>query len=400
MQTVPRDPLAVAIGIKETREKNSCMTTCLFIGSAVLLSARFNCAFSHETPLRLLRFCDRSAALVGHCFELPAGTRIGRRRGFECPVHLRLLHQLHKRFGRKTHFLQIEPAILHRAARRIAAQFTQGGYDAVFSPGTVRAVFLPASIPVLAYLDASKVSWIRTYFGLNTLCERSRRHVGAVDRSSLGHNSMTFFASHWAVAEAARDYGIPMDRMAVVPFGANLVDPPTRAEVEAWIETGQLASGRSIARTRGEVDGPHPSRLRTHGAASAWAYQGACINSRLLWMAVGSSSRAGMRTSDSWPCRSGWHAGEVIEEALTEPGIIDRAGHHRPRRAGLDAPASISPWCANSDARSTRCRLLPTEPCRAIFTARRLVNLHRLVGHQPLEAASSLLPTLSLSWLR
>lgn len=156
---------------------------------------------------------------------------------FECPVHLRLLHQLHKRFGRKSHILQIEPAILHRAARRIAARFTQGGYDAVFSPGTTPPVYalVPASIPVFAYLDASKVSWIRTYFGLNTICERSRRHVEAVDRASLGHNAMTFFASHWAVAEAARDYGIPMDRMAVVPFGANLVDPPTRAEVEGWI---------------------------------------------------------------------------------------------------------------------------------------------------------------------
>ena len=32
-----------------------------------------------------------------------------------------------------------------------------------------------------------------------------------------------------------------------------------------------------------------------------------------------------MRTSDSWPCGSGRDAGEVIEEALTDPGIIDRA---------------------------------------------------------------------------
>ena len=113
-------------------------------------------------------------------------------------------------------------------SRRLRRRFQPGHGVPVYA-------FLPASIPVFAYLDASKVSWIRTYFGLNTLCKRSRRHVEAVDRSSLGHNAMTFFASHWAVAEAARDYGIPMDRMAVVPFGANLVDPPTRAEVEAWI---------------------------------------------------------------------------------------------------------------------------------------------------------------------
>src|SRR3954471_14980205 len=85
---------------------------------------------------------------------------------FDCPLPLRLLHQWHKFFGKKTHVLQIEPEILRRAARRIAARFAEGGYDAVFSPGTGVPVYalLPASIPVFSYLDATKRSWIETYF--------------------------------------------------------------------------------------------------------------------------------------------------------------------------------------------------------------------------------------------
>jgi glycosyltransferase involved in cell wall biosynthesis len=124
------------------------------------------------------------------------------------------------------------------APRRIAAHFNAGGYDAVFSPGTGVPVYahLPASIPVFSYLDATKRSWIRTYFGMETLCARSRAHVDAVDRVSLGNNSLTFFSSEWARDEAERDYGIATDRMAVVPFGANLVDPPTKAEVKTWID--------------------------------------------------------------------------------------------------------------------------------------------------------------------
>jgi glycosyltransferase involved in cell wall biosynthesis len=160
---------------------------------------------------------------------------------FECPPHLRVLHQCYKKFGRKTHLLQIEPAILRRAAQRIAARFAQGDCDAVFSPGTGVPVYalLPASIPTFAYLDATKASWIRTYFGLESLCARSRRHVDEIDRASLNHNAITFFASQWGVDQAMADYGIAPEKLAVVPFGANLVDPPSRSEVEAWISTRQ-----------------------------------------------------------------------------------------------------------------------------------------------------------------
>jgi glycosyltransferase involved in cell wall biosynthesis len=156
---------------------------------------------------------------------------------FECPRPLRLLHQLHKRLGRKTHYLQIEPAVLRRAARRIAERFARGDCDAVFCPGTGVPVhaYVPAAVPVFAYLDATKRSWIATYFGLGTLSTRSRRHVDEADRAGLRNNTRTFFSSDWAMAEAARDYGVPPGRMAVVPFGANLAEAPARPEVEAWI---------------------------------------------------------------------------------------------------------------------------------------------------------------------
>jgi glycosyltransferase involved in cell wall biosynthesis len=158
---------------------------------------------------------------------------------FDCPLLLRLRHQFHRRLGRKTHYLQIEPAILRRAAGRIAARFDQGDCDGVFCPGTGVPVFtyLPARIPVFTYLDATKRAWIDTYFGLETLCPRSRRAVDEVDRESLQNNTLTIFSSDWARSGAAQHYGVPADRMAVVPFGANLLEAPERTEVESWIAT-------------------------------------------------------------------------------------------------------------------------------------------------------------------
>ena len=156
---------------------------------------------------------------------------------FECPLHLRLLHQFYKRIGRKTHSLQSEPAVLRRAAARIATRFAQGNCNAVFIPGSGVPVYacVPGNIPVFTYLDATKLSWIRTYFGEDTLTARSRRHIDAVDCTSLKNATKTFFSSQWALDEAEQDYDVPPDRTAVVPFGANLVEPPARADVDAWI---------------------------------------------------------------------------------------------------------------------------------------------------------------------
>jgi glycosyltransferase involved in cell wall biosynthesis len=153
------------------------------------------------------------------------------------PWHVRLLHQWHKRTSRKIHFLQIEPTILKRAARRIEERFARGDCDAVFSPGTGVPVYAYVSptVPVFSYLDASKLSWIRTYFGEHTLCARSRQHVREVDRVSFSRNRLTIFSSEWATDEAMRDYGLPASHFAVVPFGANLAETPIRSDVEGWI---------------------------------------------------------------------------------------------------------------------------------------------------------------------
>ncbi len=194
----------------------------------------YTCADNANDPLLwsgTVWNCQRAFASIG-C-EVELFDKIP----FECPPHLRLLHQLHKRLGKKIHLLQLEPALLHRAARRIEARFARGDCDAIVSLGTGVPVYtyIDPSIPVFSYLDATKLTWIRTYFGLDTLCARSRRHVDATDRVSLFNNTLTFLSSDWAAQEAIRDYQVPASRLAVVPFGANLTHEPTREEVNQWI---------------------------------------------------------------------------------------------------------------------------------------------------------------------
>jgi glycosyltransferase involved in cell wall biosynthesis len=189
---------------------------------------------------------------VSHCRQalLDAGVELALfdQIPFECPLPLRLLHQAYRRLGRQTHYLQVEPGVLQRAAKRIATRFAAGDCDAVFCPGTGVPVgtFLPPHIPVFSYLDATKKSWIRSYFGLKTLVARSRQFVDLTDRVGLHNHALTFFSSGWAQAEAAGDYQVAPERLAVVPFGANLTEAPERATVESWIATRSRSSFRLL----------------------------------------------------------------------------------------------------------------------------------------------------------
>ncbi len=166
-------------------------------------------------------------------FEIEVFDRIP----FECPLPLRFFHQYYKRFSRRVHQLQIEPAILQNAARRIERRFLESKCDAVFCPGTGVPVnaFIDPAIPVFTYLDATKRTWIETYFGLETLCARSRKLVDFVDQQALKNNTLTLFSSDWAQQAALREAAVSPKRTAVVPFGANLADSPTANEVAAFI---------------------------------------------------------------------------------------------------------------------------------------------------------------------
>lgn len=157
---------------------------------------------------------------------------------FECPIWLRIYHQFYKRFSSKLHQLQFEPAILKNAARRIEKKFYETKCDAVFCPGSGTPVntFISGSIPVFSYLDASKLTWIKTYFGIHSLCRRSQRILYKINESGLKNARLTFFSSDWAREEALKEVQVNEGKFVEIPFGANLLKAPEEAEARQFAE--------------------------------------------------------------------------------------------------------------------------------------------------------------------
>ncbi len=157
---------------------------------------------------------------------------------FECPIPLRIYHQFYKRFSKKIHHLQLEPAILKKAAKRIEKKFYEQNCDAIFCPGTGIPVntFINPSIPVFTYMDASKLSWIETYFGLDKLSARSKKILLLVNKYALVNNRLTIFSSDWAMQSALKEVADMAIKTAVVPFGANFSGEPSYEDVVRFID--------------------------------------------------------------------------------------------------------------------------------------------------------------------
>ncbi|MCI8566647.1 MAG: glycosyltransferase family 4 protein [Lachnospiraceae bacterium] len=125
-----------------------------------------------------------------------------------------------------------EPWNMKAAARRIC-RFRQGKrYDLIFTTCTPLLAYLPVDCPRVIYTDTSFAGWLEYCRLFSPLAERSVRYGNIQEKMGLKSCRQIIYSSQWAKDMAAKAYGIPAERMAVVPFGANFVCDLTEEERE------------------------------------------------------------------------------------------------------------------------------------------------------------------------
>lgn len=113
-----------------------------------------------------------------------------------------------------------EPQILKSMARVIEARLKAAKPDVVFSPSSIPMTYVDTVLPVVWSADLLFPAYIATY--IPNPARRSfelglRQEALALDRASR-----VSFPSDWAAAEAVSRYGTPREKIAVIPWGANL----------------------------------------------------------------------------------------------------------------------------------------------------------------------------------
>ena len=163
------------------------------------------------------RAIERQGARVDYVGPVDAAVgRLTRTRGI---VYRRLL-------GRG-HWPQVEPAELDRVGRAASAKLAGSSADVVLGLAADAVARLRCRQPIVLWTDSPLAGLVDLYDYGSSLSRRTRRQIHAAEAEALGRCAAIVYTSRWAADVAVATYGLPPARVHVVPFGANLDDPPS-----------------------------------------------------------------------------------------------------------------------------------------------------------------------------
>jgi glycosyltransferase involved in cell wall biosynthesis len=148
---------------------------------------------------------------------------------------------------RKERYMRNHDLLVARHHARAVDRWLAGrpDIDLIFSPGVIPVALVQDRRPLATWSDATHGVLFDYYPEYSNLSRATRRDGHRIEQTALDRAAAALFSSDWAAESARHEYGVPDVRAHVVPFGANLEQPPDDESVE-----------RSIARRL-----PAPCRL-------------------------------------------------------------------------------------------------------------------------------------------
>ncbi len=127
-----------------------------------------------------------------------------------------------------------EPRLVRAFARQIEAATLASRADIAFGTG-VHVVGAVTEVPFACWPDATFSALYKLYDTPRPFSRAAVRNADALERHTFAHATAVAFSSDWARASAVEDYAALPDRVATVPYGANLESPPSRLAVHEAI---------------------------------------------------------------------------------------------------------------------------------------------------------------------
>ena len=93
----------------------------------------------------------------------------------------------------------------------------------------------PLEVPLVSWDDSTFAAMMHYYPDYRRIATPSVREGAALGERATRSVTLALYASHWAAASARAAYGMPDERIAVVPFGANLDPLPDASRIQAAI---------------------------------------------------------------------------------------------------------------------------------------------------------------------
>lgn len=146
------------------------------------------------------------------------------------------IKSLYYKVAGKNHHRLRERRIMQRAALKATRLIEKHRPDVLLSLGSLEISMLNCDLPATFWTDATFRQLVDYYPEYSNLSATSLREGEYLEEKSIQNAARMFFSSEWAAEGAVKYYGADEKKVKVLPFGANMYNPPTEAEVESFIE--------------------------------------------------------------------------------------------------------------------------------------------------------------------
>jgi glycosyltransferase involved in cell wall biosynthesis len=124
---------------------------------------------------------------------------------------------------REKYFWEREPRILRHYERQLEGRFRAASPDVVLTLGTVASAVMPRDVPQIVYVDCTFALNANYYETWTPMSARSLELGTRTDRLAFGKADHVVAASDWAARGVHEEFGVPYERITVLPMGAQHV---------------------------------------------------------------------------------------------------------------------------------------------------------------------------------
>jgi glycosyltransferase involved in cell wall biosynthesis len=146
----------------------------------------------------------------------------------------KIVHRSSFFFLKKKYLYQNDISAAKRYAKIAGQRIAGQSFDVIVAPsgGTEIIAFLETNIPIVYIHDGTYNLFHNYYPFYSNLLEKSFRELNTIEELAIKNASLLIYSSAWAARSAVEDYYADPGKVHVVPFGANLDNPPAQVLVQ------------------------------------------------------------------------------------------------------------------------------------------------------------------------
>jgi glycosyltransferase involved in cell wall biosynthesis len=138
-----------------------------------------------------------------------------------------------------------EPGVARSYGAQVGKRISAGA-DVIVSPGTIPIAYLTTKKPKVFYTDATFAGILDFYPAFSNLCPETIKYGNEIEQAALSSCSLAIYSSDWAAQSAISNYEIDVQKVKVVPFGANIECNRTYSDVEDMIRNRSRSTCRLL----------------------------------------------------------------------------------------------------------------------------------------------------------